>query len=173
MPLNFDIQLLERDADRFSLSVSLCAGAEVPELERVTVELRAPGGARLSPRLVLPVRGPLSERLSTPVDLEAHLPVPPGAYIMGVAWTAEGAVETRCPTDELVGLEAHVMGRKVLLPEDPIEELESLTEEDLTALLARLPGLRDAVSCEREEGGHLDPLGPDLVRELFGASWEE
>lgn len=147
MSVTFEIQRRERNAKGFTLSVSLCPGDEARVVDRVTVELLAPNRARLSPRLVLPLSGALNTSWVAQVELAPTAPVPPGAYFRAVMWMDGEAIEARCAAEEEVGLEAHALGRRVLVPEESDDFLESLTEEDRAALGALMPWLRADTSC--------------------------
>ncbi len=111
MGVEFAVRLLERQSDRVIVSVILDPGATSVPVDGVGVELFSRGRDSLSPRVLLPISGTLSQAMAVQVELRAHGALPVGAFIQGQLWQSGEATCVLCPADPSTELEAHVRGR--------------------------------------------------------------
>lgn len=165
MPLSFDLTLLERQPDRVVVTISLCPGGDPVKLDGVAVEILNSRRERISPRLLLPVAGTLVGPLVTQAELRAPEGIPTCSVVSGTAWSGDEVVETLCPADDHIGLEAHVRGANVPILRSSAVLLDLLPEE-LEVLRQRFVWLEPHEHEERVRPLDADaPPAPDS--ELF------
>lgn len=111
--VTFELRLEERRADRVFVSVLLSPADPVASLDGVSVQLFQRDGEPVSPRLLLPISGVLSQPMITTVELRAEGGVlPGGSRVVGHAWNAHASVEATCPADMWTELGSHVRGTR-------------------------------------------------------------
>ncbi len=154
MPVSFDLTLLERQPDRVVVTISLCPGDDPVKLDGVAVEILNSRRERVSPRLLLPVAGTLVGPLVTQAELRAFGTIPTCSVVSGTAWSGEEVVETLCPADDHIGLEAHVRGVNAPILRSEAVLLDLLPDE-LDTLQRRFAWLQP-----HQREGWVRPLEP-------------
>lgn len=168
--MQFQLRLDERRADRVYVTVCLSPEAgDTVTVEGVAVELRCRSGQPLSARLMVPVRGPLSQPLQLGTELRSQDDLPRGARVVGIAWTDCGTRETSVPADPGTAMEAYARGARIgLAPNNPMEPPLDLTTAEHKALVRAFPWMAHFRVAEEydSEVGVLDEQGDDLADDI-------
>ena len=178
MPVSFELRLEERHPDRVIVSVLLAPAGGPLKLGGVAVELFSRTGDSLSPRILLPIAGVLTDPIAVRVELRAHQPpITIGATVTGTAWWDNDQVEASCPAEPWTELEAHVRGRQHAPLRSAEHEFLLLNTHEHTQLSGRFPWLTRAMtsagpvhtvtSDDATEDLGLDAESAEWLRELL------
>lgn len=167
--MQFRLRLDERKPDRVHVAVCLAPDDDVVTVEGVAVELRCRAGQPLSARLMVPIRGPLTQSLCLHTEIRSNRDLPRGARVVGMAWTDAGTRETSVPADPGTALEAYARGARIgIAPTDPMEPPLDLTTGEHLALKKAFPWMDGFRSAEEydEKISVLDEHSDDLADDV-------
>ncbi len=139
MPLHIELKLEERHDDAVLVTVRV-APHQAQRVDGVAVELHDASGEAVSPRVLLPISGHLSEDVTTRAELRVQGTLPPDARVVATAWWGGDQVQTHCPCEWGSSLERFVLGEGLVRPGSR-SELRELEPEERAAFGAMLPWL--------------------------------
>ena len=170
MSVRLQLCLEERLTDRVVVAVFLEPESSEHALDGVAVELLDRRRESLSPRVLLPISGHLTQAITVRVELRSVSALPVGALVEASAWWAGDQVRVWCPTEASTQLEAHVRGRHSI-PFPKVEgEFSSLGRAEAIALADRFPWTASAGG--REPMAEVaDEISAELGLEGEDANW--
>lgn len=140
LALNFELRLEERSEARALVSVLLAPSEASTLIEGVALQLVAPGGEPLSPRVLLPIAGELQHPMLSTLELIAHTElIPQGSRIVGTAWAGTEQIEAAIPTDPFTELEVHMRARRRIDPDEDDRRLLRLSAEERAVIALDFP----------------------------------
>lgn len=181
--LRFDLRLQARQPDHVVVSVLLEPHEGGATLEGVSLQILGPRGGTVSARMVLPISGALTHRMVSTLELRAlHEEIPPRSRVVGMAWGAEGQLETSVPTDPYTQLQAHVQAIRIValdLDDVVLERIDPESRARIAAVypwieLPRLPSNAaqlTVVDHEPSDEEALDGLLDELEIDAESAEW--
>jgi hypothetical protein len=179
LPIGLEIKLQERQNDRVLVSLRLAPGADgSADIDGAALELMAPSGEEVCPRILLPIRGCLTSPVTTTIELRANMTLPPGCRVIATAWLEQEVIQATCPADPFTNLHDHVRGSRIGLP-DPLDvELDVPTPQEVRALASAMPWTQQALRAaqpttviEMQPDRDLDDMAQDLGLDEEGAAW--
>jgi hypothetical protein len=177
--VGLELKLDGRGADRVTVSLQLSPLDEGPAaLDGAALQLLAPDGEELCPRMLLPISGALTTTLTTTIELRSTRKLPMGCEVVATAWLGPDVVTERCPADPFTTLRDHVRGSRISLPDPDDVELDVAEPGELAALIARMPWIQQPLRApeptaviEMQEEPSVADLQEDFGLEAEEAEW--
>lgn len=113
--MEFQLELDERGADRVFVVVRLAPTDSAVIVERVHVAIVDRRGAPISPKLLVPISGPIAQPVALMTELRSTSDIPRGSRVIGTVWTDRGSVEASCPAEPGTSLLAFAEGGRIRL----------------------------------------------------------